>query len=85
MKYSRPRAPWPSPTIAAPARTSRRDRLPAEPDPSEAFGDFADLEPWSAAPEAAPVAAPQRAVGVDEARDEIRRIVLEELRELVKR
>jgi hypothetical protein len=54
-------------------------------DPSEAFGDFADLEPWSAAPEAAPVAAPQPAVGVDEARDEIRRIVLEELRELVKR
>jgi hypothetical protein len=54
-------------------------------DPSEAFGDFTGLEPWSAAPEAAPVAAPQRAAGVDEARDEIRRIVLEELRELVRR
>jgi hypothetical protein len=54
-------------------------------DPSEAFGDFAGLEPWSAAPEASPVAAPQRAAGADEARDEIRRIVLEELRELVRR
>jgi hypothetical protein len=54
-------------------------------DPSEVFGDFTGLEPWSAAPEATPVAAPQRAAGVDDARDEIRRIVLEELRELVKR
>jgi hypothetical protein len=53
--------------------------------PSEVFGDFAGLEPWSAAPEPAPVQAPQRPASADEARDEIRRIVLEELRELVKR
>ena len=62
-----------------------RARVAYSSDPAEAFGDFTDLEPWSAAPEAAPVAALQRAAGVDEARDEIRRIVLEELRELVKR
>ena len=54
-------------------------------EPSEVFGDFSGLEPWSAAPEPAPVQAPRRSAGVDEARDEIRRIVLEELRELVRR
>jgi acetaldehyde dehydrogenase / alcohol dehydrogenase len=54
-------------------------------DPSEVFGDFAGLEPWSAGPDPAPVQTPRRAAGVDEARDEIRRIVLEELRELVRR
>ncbi|HEY8858013.1 MAG TPA: hypothetical protein VIM27_01085, partial [Gaiellales bacterium] len=53
-------------------------------DPSEPFGDFTGLEPWSAAPDAEPVAAALPAAGVQEARDEIRRIVLEELRELVK-
>ena len=52
--------------------------------PSEPFGDFTGLEPWSAAPDAEPVAAAPRPAGVQEARDEIRRIVLEELRELVK-
>jgi acetaldehyde dehydrogenase / alcohol dehydrogenase len=54
-------------------------------DPSEAFGDFAGLEPWSAAPDAEPVAAPAPAGEAGDARDEIRRIVLEELRELVRR
>jgi acetaldehyde dehydrogenase / alcohol dehydrogenase len=54
-------------------------------DPSEAFGDFAGLEPWSAAPDAEPVAAPARSAEAGDAREEIRRIVLEELRELVKR
>jgi len=54
-------------------------------DPAEVFGDFAGLEPWRAATEPSPVQEPRRAAGVDEARDEIRRIVLEELRELVRR
>ena len=53
-------------------------------DPSEPFGDFTGLEPWSAAPDAEPIAAAPPVAGVQEARDEIRRIVLEELRELVK-
>ena len=53
-------------------------------DPSEVFGDFAGLEPWSAAPEPA-VAAPVPSLEAELAREEIRRLVLEELRELVKR
>ena len=53
-------------------------------DPSEAFGDFAGLEPWSAAPEPA-VAAPVPSLEAELAREEIRRLVLEELRELVRR
>jgi acetaldehyde dehydrogenase/alcohol dehydrogenase len=53
-------------------------------DPSEPFGDYSGLEPWSAAPDAEPVAAPLTPDAAD-AREEIRRIVLEELRELVKR
>ncbi len=53
-------------------------------DPDELFGDFSGLEPWSATPEPA-VAAPMPAGDVSLAREEIRRVVLEELRELVKR
>ena len=54
-------------------------------DPSEPFGDFSGLEPWSAAPEADPVPSPALSTGAHDAREEIRRIVLEELRELVRR
>jgi acetaldehyde dehydrogenase / alcohol dehydrogenase len=54
-------------------------------DPAEPFGDFTGLEPWTAAPEPAPVAAPMRSSDAQDAREEIRRIVLEELRELVRR
>jgi hypothetical protein len=53
-------------------------------DPSEAFGDFGGLEPWNATPEPT-VAAPVPSVEAGMAREEIRRVVLEELRELVKR
>jgi acyl-CoA reductase-like NAD-dependent aldehyde dehydrogenase len=59
-------------------------RIAYNSDPAEVFGDFAGLEPWSAAPDAAPVAAPLTPDAAD-AREEIRRIVLEELRELVRR
>ncbi|MDX6548218.1 MAG: hypothetical protein QOG33_1768 [Gaiellales bacterium] len=53
-------------------------------DPSEVFGDFTGLEPWSATPEpAVATGAPTGDVGL--AREEIRRVVLEELRELVRR
>jgi acetaldehyde dehydrogenase / alcohol dehydrogenase len=54
-------------------------------DPAEPFGDFTGLEPWTAAPESAPVAAPVLSADAQDAREEIRRIVLEELRELVRR
>jgi acetaldehyde dehydrogenase/alcohol dehydrogenase len=53
-------------------------------DHSEVFGDFTGLEPWSATPEPAVAAgAPTGEAGL--AREEIRRVVLEELRELVRR
>ena len=45
------------------------------------FGDFGELQPWTATPEPAPVARPAEA-GVD--RDELRRLILDELRELVR-
>jgi acyl-CoA reductase-like NAD-dependent aldehyde dehydrogenase len=68
-----------------PSHLINMTRVAYNSEPSEVFGDFAGLEPWSAAPEPAPVQRPQRSASVDEARDEIRRIVLEELRELVRR
>ena len=61
-------------------------------DPSEPFGDFTGLEPWTAAPPAPrPVPTLARetdlAVSADEAitREEIRRLIVEELREVVRR
>jgi acetaldehyde dehydrogenase / alcohol dehydrogenase len=55
-------------------------------DPSVPFGDFSDLQPWTAAPQTAPVpAGPAATVDAQRAREEIRRVVLEELRELVRR
>jgi acetaldehyde dehydrogenase / alcohol dehydrogenase len=57
-------------------------------DPSEPFGDFTGLEPWSAMP-APPAPAPPSTTGPAEApglsRDELRRLILEELREVVRR
>jgi acetaldehyde dehydrogenase/alcohol dehydrogenase len=54
-------------------------------DPAEVFGNFDGLEPWNAHLDAEPVAAPEMPLDVQLAREEIRRVVLEELRELVKR
>jgi acetaldehyde dehydrogenase/alcohol dehydrogenase len=54
-------------------------------DPSEPFGDFGDLQPWSAAPEPAPVVARAERPGADLSRDDLRRLILDELRELVGR
>jgi acyl-CoA reductase-like NAD-dependent aldehyde dehydrogenase len=45
------------------------------------FGDFETLQPWTAAPEPAPVARPQEP-GID--REDLRRLILDELRELVR-
>ena len=54
-------------------------------DPAEPFGDFASLEPWSAVPEAAPpaAAAAARPAAPAISREDLRRAILEELRELV--
>ncbi len=46
----------------------------------EPFGDFAGLEPWEARPEPAPVARP---ADNGLTRDDLRRLILDELRELV--
>jgi acetaldehyde dehydrogenase / alcohol dehydrogenase len=58
-------------------------------DPSQEFGDFSGLEPWSALPAiepvAAPVAAPVAGPGDDGmSREELRRLILAELREVVR-
>lgn len=55
-------------------------------DPAVPFGDFDGLDPWSAMPAPVPVAAPASALaqtGSEELRDEIRRLLLEELRDLI--
>ena len=67
-----------------PRHLTQWTRLAYDKDPAEAFGDFAGLEPWSARPEPAPVAAPVRPDdGAGLTRDEVRRMILDELRELV--
>ncbi len=59
-------------------------------DPSEPFGDFSDLQPWSAMPAAVPAPSPEATrAGGDRAdasisREDLRRLILEELREVVK-
>ena len=47
----------------------------------EPFGDFGDLQPWEARPEPAPVERPEPNGGIS--RDELRALILEELKELV--
>jgi hypothetical protein len=58
-------------------------RLAYASDPSEAFGDFTGLEPWSARPESTPRTAPGPTVAIG--REELRDLILDELRELVRR
>jgi acyl-CoA reductase-like NAD-dependent aldehyde dehydrogenase len=58
-------------------------------DPEQPFGDFSGLEPWSAVPAAAPVAIPEPRGGeaeaeADPSHEELRRLILDELRELVR-
>jgi acyl-CoA reductase-like NAD-dependent aldehyde dehydrogenase len=63
-------------------------------DPAEPFGDFSGLEPWSAMPAATPAATllpiPDSGVGGNTAggggpsREELRRLILDELRDLVR-
>jgi acyl-CoA reductase-like NAD-dependent aldehyde dehydrogenase len=53
-------------------------------DPAEVFADFAGLEPWSTSAEATTVALPDFPPDVALAREEIRRVLLEELRDLVR-
>jgi hypothetical protein len=64
-------------------------RIAYNEDPEEAFGEFTALEPWSHLDQDAPpppldepASAPESAQILD-MRDEIRRIVLEELRQML--
>jgi acetaldehyde dehydrogenase / alcohol dehydrogenase len=65
-----------------PRHLTQWTRLAYDSDPAEPFGDFGDLEPWSVRPEPAPVVAPARPDG-ELTRDDIRRLILDELRDLV--
>jgi acyl-CoA reductase-like NAD-dependent aldehyde dehydrogenase len=63
-------------------------RLAYASDPAVAFDDFSGLEPWSARPEPVPVARPDAGAGAgagDLTREEVRRLILDELRELIGR
>jgi hypothetical protein len=68
-----------------PKHLTQWTRLAYASDPAEPFGDFGDLEPWSVRLEPAPVmTAPPRPEG-ELTRDDLRRMILDELRELVGR
>jgi acyl-CoA reductase-like NAD-dependent aldehyde dehydrogenase len=65
-----------------PRHLTQWTRLAYASDPAEPFGDFAGLEPWSVRPEPAPVQARPSHDG-ELTRDDVRRMILDELRELV--
>ena len=67
-----------------PKHLTQWTRLAYNADPAEPFGDFGGLEPWSVRAEPAPVAAPPPRAEGDLTRDDLRRLILDELRELVK-
>jgi len=67
-----------------PKHLTQWTRLAYDSDPAEPFGDFAGLEPWSVRAEPAPVVAPPSRDGGDLTRDDLRRLILDELRELVR-
>jgi acetaldehyde dehydrogenase/alcohol dehydrogenase len=67
-----------------PGHLTQWTRLAYNSDPAEPFDDFAGLQPWSVRPDPAPVAAPPREDG-EFTRDDLRRMILDELRELAGR
>ena len=67
-----------------PEHLTQWTRLAYHSDPAEPFGDFGGLQPWSVRPEPAPVAARAQPPG-ELTRDDLRAMILDELRELVKR
>ena len=67
-----------------PRHLTQWTRLAYASDPGEPFGDFGDLQPWSVRPEPAPVVARPQSDG-ELTRDDLRRLILDELRELVER
>jgi acyl-CoA reductase-like NAD-dependent aldehyde dehydrogenase len=67
-----------------PAHLTQWTRLAYHNDPAEPFGDFTGLQPWSVRPDPAPVTAPPRQEG-ELTRDDLRRMILDELRDLARR
>ena len=67
-----------------PKHLTQWTRLAYDSDPAEPFGDFGGLRPWTARPEPAPVVTPVRPDG-ELTRDDLRRLILDELREMVGR
>lgn len=59
-------------------------RLAYASDAAEPFGDFDGLQPWNSVLHAEPLPAAELSADVQRAREDIRRVVLEELRELVR-
>jgi acetaldehyde dehydrogenase/alcohol dehydrogenase len=59
-------------------------RLAYASDAAEPFGDFDGLQPWNTDLRAEPLPTPEISPDVERAREDIRRVVLEELRELVR-
>jgi acyl-CoA reductase-like NAD-dependent aldehyde dehydrogenase len=59
-------------------------RLAYASDSAEPFADFDGLQPWNTVLHAEPLLAPAMPAEVQRAREDIRRVVLEELRELVR-
>ena len=59
-------------------------RLAYASDAAEPFGDFDGLQPWNSVLHAEPLPAAEMSADVQRAREDIRRVVLEELRELVR-
>ena len=68
-----------------PRHLTQWTRMAYHSDPSEPFGAFGGLEPWAVQPEAAPVAAPAASDGDGLTREDLRRLILDELRELAVR
>jgi acyl-CoA reductase-like NAD-dependent aldehyde dehydrogenase len=68
-----------------PRHLTQWTRLAYHVDPSQPFGDFEGLQPWSARPAPAPVAAPPAPADGGLTRDDLRRMILDELRELAVR
>jgi hypothetical protein len=67
-----------------PKHLTQWTRLAYHADPSEPFGDFEGLQPWTVRPDPAPVTSPPPSTNGDIGRDELRRMILDELRELTR-
>jgi acetaldehyde dehydrogenase / alcohol dehydrogenase len=66
-----------------PKHLTQWTRIAYSTDPAEAFGDFEGLQPWTVRPDPAPVTTAAAPTG-ELTRDDLRRMILDELRDLVR-